>query len=388
MLDEMTRSAPDPSRTGDWRAIARELGPRFAARASANDANDAFAADNFVELKSYGAFSAGVPLDLGGGGASHAELCALIRELAHSCGATALALAMHTHQVAITAWRRLQGQPVDGLLRRIAAEQLVIVSTGASDWLESSGRAERVDGGYRVNGRKVFGSGSPAGDLVNTTAVFDDPLDGPTVLHFPVLISAGGVTVADNWRAMGMRASGSNDVILEDVFVPHGAVSLRRPRGKWHPLYSVIAVVAQSIVMSAYVGVAEAARDLALQQLQRKREDPDVWYTVGEMENALATGQMAVQGMIDLCANYAFTPDIATANAAFIRKTIATRSLIGAVEKAAEAVGGSSFLRTSALERLVRDIHGAQFHPLHATRQHRFSGRVAFGLDPVDSSTV
>jgi alkylation response protein AidB-like acyl-CoA dehydrogenase len=386
MLDSTIRSATDQASTRTWRAIAPELGPRFAARASAHDANDAFVADNYVELKAYGGFSAGVPLDLGGGGATHAELCALIRELAHDCGATALALAMHTHLVAATVWRRLQGHSVDGLLQRIAAEQLVLVSTGASDWLNSSGHAERVEGGYRVSARKIFGSGSPAGDLVITTTVFDDPVDGPTVLHFPVSLNAEGVTVTDDWRAMGMRGSGSNDVVFEDVFVPEGAVSLRRPRGKWHPFYSVVAVVAQSIVMSAYVGVAEAARELALHQLQRKRQDPDVWYAVGELENALATGQMAVQGMIDLCANYAFTPDVATANAALIRKTIAAQSLIAAVEKAAEAVGGSSFLRTSALERLLRDIHGAQFHPLHAKRQHRFSGRVAFGLDPVDGT--
>jgi alkylation response protein AidB-like acyl-CoA dehydrogenase len=384
MLDEIIQSPTDQASARDWRAIARELGPRFAARASAHDANDAFVAENYVELKAYGAFSAGVPLDLGGGGATHAELCALIRELAHSCGATALALAMHTHQVAMTVWRRIQGQPVESLLRRIARDQLVLVSTGASDWLNSSGHAERVEDGYRVSARKIFGSGSPAGDLVITTAVFDDPLDGPTVLHFPVPMNVAGVTVADNWRAMGMRGSGSNDVVFEDVFVPESAISLRRPRGKWHPFYSVVAVVAQSIVMSVYIGAAEAARDLALQNLQRRREDPDIWYTVGEMENALATGQMAVQGMIDLCANYAFTPDVATANAAFVRKTIATQSLISAVEKAAEAVGGSSFLRTIALERLLRDIHGAQFHPLHAKRQHRFTGRVAFGLDPID----
>ncbi len=383
MLDEMIAPATDQTSARNWRAIARELGPRFAARTGAHDANDAFVAQNYVELEAYGAFSAGVPRDLGGGGASYAELCALIRELAHSCGATALALAMHTHQVAAAVWRRLQGHPVDGLLRQIASEQLVLVSTGASDWLNSSGHAERVDGGYRVSARKIFGSGSPAGDLVITTAVYEDPVDGPTVLHFPVPMNAAGVTVADNWRAMGMRGSGSNDVVFEDVFVPQNAVTLRRPRGKWHPFYSVVAVVAQPIVMSAYVGVAEAARDLALQHLQRKRDDPDVWYTVGEMDNALASGQIAVQSMIDLCANYAFTPDVATANAAFIRKTIATQSLVAAVEKAAEAVGGASFLRTSALERLLRDVHGAQFHPLQAKRQHRFSGRVAFGLDPV-----
>src|SRR5437763_12958561 len=106
MIDQIIQPAGDRTSAPDWGAIARELGPRFAARASTHDANDAFVAENYVELKSFGAFSAGVPRDLGGGGASHAELCALIRELAHSCPATALALSMHTHLVAITVWRR------------------------------------------------------------------------------------------------------------------------------------------------------------------------------------------------------------------------------------------------------------------------------------------
>jgi hypothetical protein len=77
-----------------------------------------------------------------------------------------------------------------------------------------------------------------------------------------------------------------------------------------------------------------------LQKVAKKRDDADVWYLVGEMENALVTGQMAVQGMIDLCADYTFVPDIATANALFIRKTIACESLLFAVEKALETVGG------------------------------------------------
>ena len=76
------------------------------------------------------------------------------------------------------------------------------------------------------------------------------------------------------------------------------------------------------------------------------------------------------------------SPDVATANAVLIRKTIAAQALIAAVEKAVEAVGGAGYLRTNILERHLRDIHAAQFHPLPAKRQHRFSGRFAFGLDP------
>src|SRR5690348_12664781 len=82
-----------------WRGFSGELGARLAARAESHDASDAFVTENYVELKAYGAFSAAVPRDLGGGGASHREVCALIGEMAHSCGSTALALSMHTHLV-------------------------------------------------------------------------------------------------------------------------------------------------------------------------------------------------------------------------------------------------------------------------------------------------
>jgi alkylation response protein AidB-like acyl-CoA dehydrogenase len=368
-------------RQKDWVEIARELGPGLASLAAEHDANDSFVSGNYVTLTEQAIFSAGVPSELGGGGASHSELCAMLRELAHHCGSTALAVSMHTHLVAATVWRFRQGQPAAPLLERVAKEQLVLVSTGASDWLDSSGVAERVDGGYRVTARKVFGSGSPAGDLLVTSAPYDDPNDGPTVLHFPVPMKADGVTVEDNWRTMAMRATGSNDVVLKDVFVPESAVALRRPKGAWHPFFNVVVAVALPLVMSVYVGVAEAARDLALKQVSRKREDPDVWYMVGEMENALVTGQMAVQEMVQLCANYDFVPDVDTANAVLIRKTIGAESLMLAVQKALAAVGGGGLFRSLGLERLVRDIHGAQFHPLQGKRQHRFTGRLALGLD-------
>ena len=108
-----------------------------------------------------------------------------------------------------------------------------------------------------------------------------------------------------------MRATGSNDIVLDGVFVPDAAVQLRRPKGVWHPFFNVIAAVALPIVLSVYLGVAEAARDLALQQVAKKRDDPDVWALIGEMENALVTGQMAVREMVELCADYAFAPEVA-----------------------------------------------------------------------------
>jgi alkylation response protein AidB-like acyl-CoA dehydrogenase len=367
----------------DWLAVARELAPGFASRAAAYDANDSFVAENYQELKARRVFSAGIPAELGGGGATYPELCGLLQQIARSCGSTALALGMHTHLVATMVWAWRQGQPVGPRLEQIAAQQLVLVTTGASDWLDSSGTAERVEGGYRITARKPFASGSPGGDLLLTSAAYDDPNDGPIVLHFAVPLKAPAVMVLDNWRTMGMRGTGSNDVKLDGVFVPDDAVEVRRPRGTWFPVLNAVATIALPLIMSVYLGVAEAARDLALGQVAKKRDDPDVWYLVGEMENALVTGRMAVRELIDLCADYSFAPEIGTANAAFIRKTIVADALRLAVEKALEAVGGSGFFRSTELERLLRDMQAVQFHPLQAKQQHRFSGRLALGLDPV-----
>ena len=112
-----------------------------------------------------------------------ADLAGMLRTLAHHCSSTALALSMHTHLVATAAWRwRHQRAPVEPLLKRVAAEEIVLISTGGADWLQGSATAIRTEGGYRVTGRKIFCSGAPAGALMLTTAVYDDPAEGPTVL--------------------------------------------------------------------------------------------------------------------------------------------------------------------------------------------------------------
>jgi alkylation response protein AidB-like acyl-CoA dehydrogenase len=126
------------------------LGPTFAARAAKHDADDSFVAENYAELKRHKLFSAGVPTELGGGGASHRELCDMLRELAHHCPATALALSMHQHLVAANVWNYRHGRPGEALLRRVAEEERVLVSSGAGDWLGSNGQTEKVPGGYRL----------------------------------------------------------------------------------------------------------------------------------------------------------------------------------------------------------------------------------------------
>ena len=376
-----TQAVPTNDRVlSDWAALARELGPRFAARASAHDAADSFVADNYRDLRERRVFSAGVPAELGGGGASHAELCAMVRVLGQHCGSTALALAMHTHQVAIAAWRwRHEGAAMEPLLRRVAAEEAILVSSGGSDWLAGSGRAEKVDGGYRVTGRKVFASGAPAGDLFMTMAVHDDPEGGPTVLHFAIPFDAPGLEIKDTWRTLGMRGTGSHDIVLDGVFVPDAAIGLRRPAGRWSPAWHVVAMHALPLIYAVYVGIAEAARALAIRQAAGRRHDAGTQELVGRMENELATARMALRQMIDAAAGGRL--GIETTNEVMIGRAVAGRAAIRSVEVAMEVASGAGFYRDLGLERLFRDVQGARYHPLRGSAQLTYAGRVALGLD-------
>ena len=155
-------------------------------------------------------FSALVPQELGGSGLPYSEACALIRGLAHCCGSTALAFSMHQHAVATALWNYRHAKPGEALLRAVADGEKVLVSTGATDWLSSSGVLERCEGGYRFTASKPFASGCVAGDLLVTSGRYDDPVAGRQVLHFSVSMPADGVSIDRVWQAMGMRGTGSH----------------------------------------------------------------------------------------------------------------------------------------------------------------------------------
>ena len=367
----------------DWIGVARELVPVFAARAAQHDADDTFVADNYAELRRRRVFSAGVPAELGGGGASHAEMCDVLRTLAHGCSSTALALSMHTHQVLIPAWRwHHERAPVEGLLRRLAADELILASSGGSDWLAGSGRAEKVEGGYRVTGRKIFASGSPAADLFSTMAVHDDPAEGPTVVHFMIPFDAPGVTLHDNWRTLGMRGTGSHDVTLDGVFVPDAAVGARRPSGRWSPVWHVVATTALPIVYSVYVGVAEAARDIAVREATRRRDDPATQELVGALDTELTAARLALRAMVEAANRERVGPDVT--NDVMLGRTLVGQAVLRTAELAMEAAGGAAFFRGAGLERLFRDVQGARYHALRGVAQRRYAGRFALGLDVND----
>ena len=372
----------------DLATLAPTLGPQIAEGATERDQAAQFVSENYGLLKTHKVFSALVPEEFGGGNARHSDMCAFVRALAHYCPSTALSVSMHQHLVAAAVVNYRNGRPGQKLLERVASKETVLVSTGANNWLESGGEVEKTEGGYLVTAKKPFGSGSPGGDILVTSAPYNDPKKGWQVLHFPVPLASDGVSLANDWDTMGMRATGSNTVVMNKVFVPEEVVVLRRPRGEYHMAWNTILTVSMPLIMSVYVGVAEAAAEIAIKQAARRENDPAAPFFLGELTNILTTAQMGADDMVRIANDYEFAPTIETANAILVRKTIVANAVIATAEKAVEISGGAGFYRRFRLEQLLRDVHAAQFHPLQEKRQQHFTGRLALGLDPIETAKV
>ena len=327
-----------------------------------------------------GSSTAGVPRELGGGGATVLELAEMLRVLAHHCSSTALAFSMHTHQVAIPAWRwsTQKTAAVEPLLKRIAAERLILLSSGGSDWIAGSGHAERVAGGYRITGRKVFTSGALAGDLLMTGAIAQEDGEEPTVLHFGIPMNSPHVRIEPVWKALGMRGTGSHDVVIDGHMVPDAGIALKRKAGEWHPLFQIISTIAFPLVYSVYLGVAESACSIARGLAAKRRPDHHVLDLLGRMQTELKGAQLARRFMLE--ATQHGHCDAETVNEVMIGKKLMTDHAIRAVEFAMEAAGGAGFYRAPGLERRFRDIQGARYHPLQAGPQAQYAGAAALGL--------
>ncbi len=358
--------------------IATSLALALAGRSADIDQNDRFVAENYALLKEAGLVEAGVPAELGGGGAEVPELAEMLRILGRACGSTALAFSMHTHQVAIPAWRwrHQKVAATEPLLKRIAAEQIILLSSGGSDWIGGSGKAEKVEGGYRVTARKVFTSGAEAGKILMTGAIHEAEDGSRSVIHFGVPMKAPEVRIEDTWRTMGMRGTASNDVVIENLLVPDAGVAFSRKAGEWHPVFQIIATIAFPLIYAVYLGVAESARDIAIDIAKRKPQ-PDL-SLAGRMDTELRAAQIAHRWMLDVVARNA--PSADTVNEVMIGRTLVARHAIATVELAMELAGGASFYRANGLERRFRDIQGARFHPLQAGPQAVYAGATALGL--------
>lgn len=360
----------------DFLALASELARTFAGRASAHDEQGQFVSTNYQDLKEHGFFRLTIPEELGGHGLPYSQVCEIVKSIGKSCGSTALAFSMHNHLLAANVWKYKKGQGAEAMLRKVADEQPVLISTGAKDWLESNGEAKKTEGGYLVSGFKHFASQSAAGDLVITTARYQDKTTGNwKVLHFSVPMTAPGVSHLNNWNTLGMRGTGSHTIKFEEVFVPENAVALEREAGEFHPVWNVVLTVAMPLIMSAYVGIAERATEIVVDKARNLADmKPHMKSEIGKMLNLITTARVMWEDMVRLTNEFDFAPEDRLGNEILMRKTVVANTVIDTVTKAMEINGGQSYFKNQEMERLFRDVQAARFHPLAEPEQLLFSG--------------
>jgi indole-3-acetate monooxygenase len=197
------------------------------------------------------------------------------------------------------------------------------------------------------------------------------------VLHFGVPMSSPHVHIDPVWKTLGMRGTGSHDVVIDGHVVPEAAVALKRKAGEWHPLFQIIASIAFPLVYSAYLGVAESACAIGLELARKRKSNIHVTELVGRMQTELKGAQLAQRYMVEATGGAMSAQSV---DDVMTGKRLMTEHAIRAVEYAMEAAGGAGFYRAQGLERRFRDIQGARYHVLQAGPQAEYAGAMALGL--------
>ena len=340
--------------------LATKVGEAAAPHADRHDRDGTFVTEGVEAARDLGYLAGPVPTDLGGAGATTADVCDAQRVLARSCGSTALAASMHLHVVLAAAWRWRRGDTVvEPMLTKVAHDHAVLVSTGGNDWISPTAVATPVDGGWKVSGRKAFASLSPAGDVMATFAVIGEPTEGAEVIAFGCPLGADGVTIEETWDSAGMRGTASHEIVLDEVFVAEVQVTGRRTWGELDKPLLVASLHAWPVVAATYLGVAEGLVDTTL---DKPRIGPEHARTIGLLDAHLRTGRWALQGLLD---DLGDDPDPTMEHYLAIQqmKRIITLACQEIATGAAQVAGGGAYARRGAVDRMIRDLRAALYHP-------------------------
>lgn len=373
--------------------LAARLADEFAERAAEHDRDASFPFENYERMREEGYLGLTVPEELGGMGAGLLELILAQERLAAGDGSTALAVNMHVSPIAQLAslWRASCDERLADVLRRAADGRLVYASMSAEPGdpilMSSTTTARPVDGGYRVTGKKIFGTESAVCTEFSTRALLDDPEQGPTVLFFRLPRDVEGMTVKQTWDVLGMRATQSNDFELEDVFVPEEAVFHRYPENHFDAtMLKTVWGWAMPTFGAVYLGIATGAlafaRDLA--HKMRKADNPEVQHLFAEMEVLLETARAVLYRHaqeMESGALYAELPVQDGMAKAVLTKYVATNNACAIVDRALHVVGGAGYFRRFPLERMYRDVRAGPIMPYNNLEAHDLFGRTSLGIE-------
>jgi alkylation response protein AidB-like acyl-CoA dehydrogenase len=339
----------------DLEATARRLAVWFAGRAAEYDQMARFPEPNLADLRQAGLLGLTVPADSGGGGAGAATFAAVTAALAEGCGATALMFTMH-HAALAQIGRDGRTEQRDLLFAEAAAGRLfgIAISDAGADGATAGLAAIRDGAGWKLHGRKSFVTGAAVADG------FVASVAGPDGEGFMALLPRAGepgISVRESWDAMGMRASASHDLIVQDLVL---AISDRLGPGEAGVGARFCPNGIFQIGFAATsVGIASAVRNHLRHELQRRADgDParlsqSARFSMAEVETAVAAARSLLhEAAATLEREGENSAGTAAVNAA---KLFANRIAIQAADTAMQAIGGRAYLKPHPLERLCRD---------------------------------
>ena len=366
-------------------ALAEALALEIAPFAAAHDRDGSYPHASADRLAAAGYYAAPIPADLGGMGAdSLHDVVVASSRLARADAS--LAIGVNMHMAALLNMVRMYRDGADrlaGALERIARDGVRLaaaVSEPGQDLTRPGTVAIRTPGGWRIDGRKLFCTGSPAATVLYTSVSFVGEDGGERYGYAMVPADAEGVTVHDDWDALGMRASGSHSVTFDAVALPAAALRGGFPVGDADG-YMSRNLNAGLFHAAASLGIAEAAQDQAL-DAARRADDARTRALVAEsaMDLSAARGALSRAAQLVDERREHVAALFAEAQAA---KTFTNDAASRVVDRALALVGGAGYRSGHPLARAYRDVRaGAFMHPLGANRAYDLVGRVALGADP------
>jgi alkylation response protein AidB-like acyl-CoA dehydrogenase len=375
----------------------RQLAEDFATRAALHDREATDPVENYAILRQAGFYALNVPKDFGGLGLGLLGYALAAEELAQGCPATALAFNMHPCMVGPLMESPLVAVDVKQRVARLVVQDQRLLAGNLSEPTTSAllgtytptARARRVDGGYRLTGRKAFASMIEAADSCIVVVHPDDATEATAGMLLLVPRSAPGRRVDKVWDTLGMRATRSDSLILEDCWVPEEALLLQMD--DIGPFQQHGANWLWGSYTAVYLGVGVAAYKEIVKVVQERRPPgytqplayhPDVRRQVAEMSVDLHAARLMMHHAAWLSDMQGPTP--ATLAALYRAKYLVGEAVARTTRTALTLGGAHALFKTSPLERLFRDgaIAPIQFPPRDFCLASL--GILELGLDPLD----
>jgi alkylation response protein AidB-like acyl-CoA dehydrogenase len=373
--------------------IAAKLADVFAERAAEHDRDNTFPVENYEDLREAGFLRLTVPTELGGHGATLADIVPVLERLAMGDASTALAVTMHISPLGqwASVWRHTGNPRLADLLKMAAEDRLIWASVTSepglsNDMTDARTAAVKVDGGFRLTGRKTYATNTSVATHCSTTARYEQAEGGPRVLLCRIALDQPGVTVEQTWNTMGMRGTQSNDVCYDNVFVPDLDVVHSLPVGHLDArVFETVWSWALGAFAAVYTGIAAGAVDWTIAQVRKvgRERDPLVTDAIAECEILIETARALTYRHADEVATrrlFDLGVQDGIARCALV-KYVASNNATQVLHRLVDVVGGASYSRNLPFERMWRDAQAGVFMPLPNTRARKFIGASAMGVE-------